>query len=522
MEESYQDHDFKIIIDRAPDSILFVNSDGLIKFVNKRVEIDFGYKSEELLNQKIEILMPDRFRMKHFSYRSEYLKDPRSRTLETATDLYGLRKNGEEFPIDVSISPLYTSSGNLFIIAAIRDITEKKILFEELIKAKEKAEESNRLKSAFLATISHELKTPLNHILGFSGIISEMSEDESIKEFSGFIHESCINLINIVEDIFQLALVEKSEITIRENGIYISDLFIELKNELQETLSESEKSNAIELEYKIDSSIITKRIVTDKSKVRQVMSHLIKNAVKFTSEGTIELEVKLLNKEILSFMIKDTGIGIPKEKQQIVFEFFRQGDDVYTREHGGIGIGLAISQKIVKAMNGEIIVESEPGKGSVFTFMLPVKFTEEEKTHISTDTLGAKLPDLAGKKILIAENDEISSDMISRMLLPTRCKILKATNGKESIEVVTKAQDIHLILMDFKMSVMDGFRATKEIRKVRKDIPIIALTDSCLQKDKEKALIAGCNDVITKPVNKSLMYKILFMYIPGIKKYISQ
>ncbi len=377
MEESYQEHEFKIIIDSAPDSILFVNSDGLIKFVNKRVETNFGYTKKELINQKIELLIPNRFRVQHSSHRNNYIENPKSRAMGTATDLYGLRKNGEEFPVDVSISPLYTNNGDLLVIAAIRDITDKKAIFEELIKAKEKAEESNRLKSAFLATISHELKTPLNHILGFSGMISEITDDKSIKEFSGFIHESCVNLINIIEDIFQLALVEKSEITIRESETGISDLFIELKNELQETLSESGKSKVIELKYKSGSSIATTRIVTDKSKVRQVMSHLIKNAVKFTNKGTIELVISL-NQGILSFMIKDTGIGIPKEKQQIIFEFFRQGNDVYTREHGGIGIGLTISQKIVKAMNGEITVESEPGQGSVFTFMLPVKLAEEE------------------------------------------------------------------------------------------------------------------------------------------------
>jgi len=376
--ESNSQCDYGVIIERAPDSILLVDKTGVIQFVNCKAEVDFGYKKEELINQKIEVLIPGRFWSKHVSYRTTYAEKPKMRRMGMLNDLYGLRKNGDEFPVDVSISPMYLQNGDVLIVTLVRDITDKRMLFDELVEAKEKAEEANRMKSAFLATVSHELRTPLNHIFGFSSLISEMSKENDIKEFSDLIHESCANLVNLIDDIFQLALVEESTIVIRENEISIIDLFLEQENELKETLLSSGKGADIELKLQIDKGLFTKKIITDKSKVRQAMSYLIKNAVKFTARGYILLQVDLLDGGVLSISLKDTGRGIPEEKLQMIFELFTQSEDGYTRDYDGLGIGLAICRRIVRAMGGEIAVESEEGKGSIFTINLPVKIAKSK------------------------------------------------------------------------------------------------------------------------------------------------
>jgi len=485
---------------------------------NKRWAQIIGYTLEELapinIDTWIKYVHPDdaeesgRLLEEHFCGKTDYYRcEARMR-----------HKNGEWIWIlDVGKVVSWTKDGKpLMMSGTHQDITERKKLWNELVISKEKAEESDRLKSAFLATMNHELRTPLNHILGLSSLIPDMTDDEEIKEFSNLINKSGTNLLNIIEDIFDLSMIEQTEITIRENEVCIRDLYVELKRQLQETLYESQKTDSINLGYKINSSLVSKRILIDKTKVMQVMLNLIKNAVKYTAQGNIGLEVSMLDKDFLLLSIKDTGIGISKEKQQIIFEFFRQGDDSDTRQHDGVGIGLAIAQKIAHAVQGQILLESELGVGSIFTFKLPIQsFIDEDQEFqdaIEKQSVKDHL-DLNGKQILIVEDDKISLDMVSKILSVSNCEILKAYNGKESLDVFADNPGIDLILMDIKMPVMDGLRATIEIRKANKDIPIIAMTAYSLLKDKKNALNAGCNDVITKPVNPSIIMNKLNKYL---------
>ncbi|MCP4295846.1 MAG: hypothetical protein GY786_09590, partial [Proteobacteria bacterium] len=244
-------------------------------------------------------------------------------------------------------------------------------------------------------------------------MIPDMTDDEGIKEFSNHIHKSGSNLLNIIEDIFNLAMIEQSEVTVRKNEVYIRDIYLELKQQLQEILTDSQKTDTINLNFKIDSEIVSRRILTDRSKVMQVMANLIKNAVKYTHRGTIGLEVHLGDEDHLMFSIHDTGIGISKDKHQLIFDFFRQGDDTHTRQHGGVGIGLAISQRIARAMGGHISVESEAGEGSVFSFILSMEPAEENslELEVSENRQAEKEQlDLSGAKVLLVEDDKTSSD----------------------------------------------------------------------------------------------------------------
>jgi PAS domain S-box-containing protein len=381
-----------------------------------------------------------------------------------------------------------------------------KKLINQLLEAKSKAEESDRLKSAFLATMNHELRTPLNHVLGFSEIIPDMTDDETIKEFSGLIHKSGSDLLNIIEDVFDLAMIEQSEIHIRQQKVSIRDLYLGLKKQLQEVLSDSNKSDHIRLEYKIDSSIVSQRIVTDRTKVMQVMLNIIKNAVKFTHDGTISLALMLEQHNQLSIKVKDTGVGMSKDTMKCIFEVFRQGDDTHTRKYEGVGIGLAISNKIAQVMGGAIKVESEPNVGSEFTFSLPVGLCENEMLHSEQENPPLVVPHLSGTKVLVVEDDTIATEILLNMLKPLKCEILCASNGREAIETMKINSDTGIVLIDLKMPVMDGFDATRAIRRDFPELPIIALTAYSLQKDKTKALAAGCNDIITKPISKEILF----------------
>lgn len=387
------------------------------------------------------------------------------------------------------------------------DVSENKQYEQKLFEAMTRAKESDTLKSAFLATMNHELRTPLNHIIGFSSMLPDMTEDASIKEFSELIHKSGLNLLSIIEDVFDLAMMDQCKINLREEEVYIRDVYLDLKKVLQETVSDSDKSNPIRLEFKIDSRTVTQKIITDKSKIMQVVSNLIKNAVKFTHRGVIALEIVMEKANNLSIIVKDTGIGIPEEKQDIIFEFFRQVDDSHTREYEGIGIGLAISQKIADAMGGEISLKSVAGEGSEFKFSFPIKIYSEE--FVDEQNIPNKLgvPDFSKKKILIVEDDPIGMEMIDNVLQATSCDVVKATNGIEALRMIFEHTTVDLVLMDLKMPVMDGFEATMQIRQQMPFLPIIALTAYSMQKDREKALQAGCNDILTKPVNRDMLFK---------------
>lgn len=405
--------------------------------------------------------------------------------------------------LSVSLIEILDSKYNLTIAS---DITESVKNKRELIHAKEKAEESDRLKSAFLATMSHELRTPLNHVIGFSEMIPDMTDDETITEFSKIINQSGSNLLNIIEDIFDLAMIEQSTIKIRQQEVFIRDIYLELKNQLQDVISESHKNESIQLDYKFDSNLATKKIITDKPKVMQVMTNIIKNAVKFTNKGRIALSLTLEKNSYLSLNIKDTGIGIPKDKIEIIFDFFRQVDDSHTRKHDGIGIGLAISQKIAIAMGGEIKVKSEPNVGSEFSYSFPINFCENEIVDSNQNPGIFITPDFSGIKVLIVEDDTVGLKMIIYMLKSSECITINASNGVEALEAIKANPDIDVILMDLKMPIMDGFEATMAIRKDFPNLPIIALTAYNLIKDKKRAFAAGCNDIITKPVDKEMLF----------------
>jgi len=498
-----------LLIDNMPIQIYWKNRDFVYKGGNLAFAEVVGLSSPKSVKGKTDL---------DFVRRPDYNEDYRRReteVMESGTPMYNheepyFRADGTRGIALTSRIPLLNNRKEVEgVLVFSIDITERKENEQELVLSKTRAEESDRLKSAFLATVSHELRTPLNHILGFSDLIPELTDDREIIEFSKYINKSGMSLLEIIDDIFNLAMIEQKPIKIRRNEVFIRDIFLELKKLLKEAVSEASKSDVIELNFNIEKGLVNQKVITDKPKIIQAVSNILKNAAKYTHRGSISLKVELYEKQMLRISVADTGIGIPEDKLHFIFDFFRQGDDSHTREYGGVGIGLALARKIADAMGAHIEVSTKVGEGSVFVFNVPVStITARMESEIVGDR-NIKLPNLHSKQILVVEDDKTSMELITILLKPLKCNVIKAWNGSEAVDVVRNNENIDLVFMDLKMPVMDGFLSTMEIRKINQDIPVVALTAHALSSEKRRALDSGCNDLITKPIKKNLLYELL-------------
>jgi PAS domain S-box-containing protein len=393
------------------------------------------------------------------------------------------------------------------LFGALFNIDSMKRNEQELVEARIQAEENNRLKSAFLATISHELRTPLNHIMGLSDLISDVTPDPDSREYATIIHRSSHHLSGMIQDIFDLALAEQAGITLRKTTVTGMEIYVEAKSTLQRILSGAGKGDAISLQFKPEPTLLETYLTIDISKVLQVLTNLFRNAVKFTSSGIIEFGFQLNLQNDLVLYVKDTGIGIPTEKFDVIFDFFRQVDDSHTRQHEGVGIGLAISKRIADAMGATLSMTSVIGEGSTFTFQVPLEHhgLDRGEDQAVTDRI-IEAPNLTGKKIILAEDDEISMNLFVKLLADSNATVLTAENGEQAIELYHNHRDVDLVLLDIKMPGIDGLTACRIMKSHGCSVPIVALTAYALPAQKELAYSAGFKSVITKPVMKKLFY----------------
>jgi len=393
------------------------------------------------------------------------------------------------------------------------DITLRKQSEMELIQAKEKAEESDRLKSAFLANMSHEIRTPMNAIIGFTQLLSDPNIAADRKEeFIKIITHNGQTLMRLIDDIIDIARIEAGQLIINIAECHLDVLLPELQKQFLEIVQILGKKN---LDIVLD--IPAEKIVcqTDSFRLRQVLSNLIDNAIKFTQDGYVEIGLRKTDDNKLLFYVRDTGIGIPEDKLSLIFSRFRQLEEADTRTYGGTGLGLTISQNLVRMLNGEIQVDSKPGEGSTFYFTLPLPVIETSKTTESTQTENLiNYKNIWKDKVfLIAEDDKYNFRIIEELLRITNVRIIHAWNGKEVLEKIKTTTKLDLILMDIRMPVMNGLIATKEIRKSLPDIKIIAQTAYANEEDKKLCIIAGCNDYISKPIDKNQLLKTIRKYL---------
>ena len=398
-------------------------------------------------------------------------------------------------------------NGKKAMLEIFVDITDRKATELELIAAKEKAEENDKLKTAFLHNISHEIRTPMNAIVGFSTLLGEPENDDNTRNsYIEQIVQSSNHLLSIISDIIDISNIEAKIVKVTRNIIDVNARVNSLCNQyLQKT-----DKDKIKFAYESAISGNDAIIITDSVKLIQILTNLINNAIKFTHKGYVKVGCVLKGTE-LEFMVADTGIGIGREHHHKIFDRFYQVENSHTRLYEGTGLGLAISRANVEILGGKIWFTSEPGKGTTFWFTIPY-----EKHLMDTQTINEKDPGKnfsfpVKKTILVAEDIDSNFHLISHYLSDVNANIIRAVNGKEAVEKFLSNQNIDLILMDIKMPLMDGYTAIKLIREQNTSVPILAQT--AYADDWKKADDIGCNGFIAKPFNKKSLIKAISEYI---------
>lgn len=377
----------------------------------------------------------------------------------------------------------------------------------DLISAKEKAEESDRLKTAFLQNISHEIRTPMNGILGFLSLLRETdlsTEDQDL--YFTLIKQSSARMLNTVTDIMDISKIEAALVQPRYTAINLNDL---TKKIITQYRNDAEQKGVELRLLQITPGDWDTRIVTDREKLNTIIAHLLRNAIKYTEYGAIELGYSLEGNSIHIY-VNDTGIGIPADRIHAIFDRFVQAEISDTRQHEGSGLGLTISKAYVEMLGGKITVESTQGKGSRFAFTIPYLPSGEGVSNREITPLPSAIPGKIKKlQVIIAEDDDLNAMYLQSILQPICSSIYLARHGEDTLAMLEQHPDTDLILMDIKMPRMDGFEATRKIRQRNNDIIIIAQTAYALAGDRETALEAGINDYITKPINKELLLELI-------------
>lgn len=389
---------------------------------------------------------------------------------------------------------------------------ERKKVEEEMRNARRKAEESDKAKTEFLANMSHEIRTPMNAIIGYVDLMLKDTVSVEHRDYLETLKDSGKLLLNLINDILDVSKIEAGQLVIEQTPTSLSEILeskeIWVKNLISKT------GNEIKIEKDIDDSIADE-VYLDSSRLQQILNNLLSNAVKFTHKGVVSFGVVLKDDETLEFYVKDSGIGINENDHTKIFEIFGQADASSTREHGGSGLGLTISKKLIELMGGKIWVESTKGKGATFLFTLPYKplLTANEKKSKSI-----KKQVVLKDKLLLVEDNLINQRLTKLILEKAGYEVLTANNGQEAVDYYKKDDSIKLIIMDIQMPVLDGLAATQVIRfheaeQQLKKTPIIALTAHAMKGDKEKCLEAGCDNYLSKPI-------MLDVLVNTIKKYI--
>lgn len=420
--------------------------------------------------------------------------------------------------LDMRSYPIFNSKGEItYIIEHLRDITAIKNIEMSLVRSKEKAEESDRLKSSFLANMSHEIRTPMNGILGFAELLRDPSlpRQEAIK-YIEIIRKSGDRMLNILNDLIDVSKIEAGETVIKNTSFNMNHLLLELYDFYKPDTEHKGLSFIYKTGLPDDEALIN----TDKNKLTEIFSNLIDNAIKFTGRGTVEIGYEHKN-DFIEFYVSDTGTGITSEQKKVIFDRFRQGSESLSRNYEGAGLGLYISKKYIEILGGQIRVEnnfysSVEGPGSKFCFTIPQIPTDQDL--INKNDTGNKKNEknhlkIAGKlKILIAEDDEPSLLFLRDLLQPMSSETMYAGSGVEAVELCMNNPGIDLVLMDIKLAKMDGYEATRQIRHFNKDVIIIAQTAFALPGDRELAIDAGCNDYLVKPIRQGDLISVLNKY----------
>ncbi len=415
----------------------------------------------------------------------------------------------EGFWLEKTKIPVRDERGVITMILGIyKDVSDAMQIENELKEARDRARESDRLKTAFLANMSHEIRTPMNGIVGFVNLLRDQDVNEDQRDvYLKQIEQSSFQLLHIVDDIIDISKIESGQLKIVNRPVRINEILDELYSSYFHRIrgeAPGEKKVDFQLQKGEPSPDFT--AVIDDSRLRQIMKNLINNAIKFTRSGTITFGYTRKGKRHIEFFVRDTGIGIPAGQLEVIFDRFgqiRKSDDPYAT---GTGLGLSISKSLVQLMGGEMWVESESGRGSVFYFTLPL--VTEETAGTAEVPVAHKSYHWKGRKILVAEDEELNWMFIREMIRKSGAEVIRAKNGQEAVEF-TRTLSPDVILMDLKMPEKDGIEATREIRIFDPGVFIIAQTAYVMADEKVQSLNAGCNQFITKPLDRTVLMELI-------------
>ncbi len=484
---------------------------GETTYMNKKFEEIYGWASNEIKTVDLffEKVYPDE------TYRKQLMNrvmadinsgDPKRMHWENSL-ITG--KDGSQRIVNSVNIPLTEQNT---MVSTVMDITELHHIQNDLKQAKEKAEESDRLKSAFLANMSHEIRTPMNGILGFAQLLKEQNlTGYQQKEYIRIIEKSGVRMLNIINDIVDISKIESGQMKVHLTETNVNDQ-LEYLHHFFKTEAEN---NGLKLFVTNNLPKNETTIVTDREKLYAILTNLIKNAIKYTNEGSIEFGCKIvqmvhepsIHESSIQFYVKDTGIGVPIDRQEAIFDRFIQADIADKMARQGAGLGLSISKAYVEMMGGKMWVESQEKVGSTFYFTLPYQPGTTEEQPIKNELLADKdvNPEdlnVSRLKIVIAEDDEASTEYMSILLQKFVKEIIKVKTGTKAVEACRNHPDIDLVLMDIKMPEMDGYEATRQIRKFNTKVRIVAQTAYALTGDENKAIEAGCDGYLSKPIKK--------------------
>ncbi len=528
-----------IVASETDNAIIIMDANGNTEYINEGFTRLYGYTLNQLIEERGNNLISSSNNPGIKDIFNKCIKDKNSISYENLSKT----KSGEKIWAQTTITPILDEFNNIKKLIAIdSNITKLKEVENEILKkneeilaqneeiltqkdelelhrnqleklvtkrtselekAKVKAEESDRLKSAFLANMSHEIRTPMNAIIGFSNLLDDPDmQDINKKELITLINHNSNTLLHLIDDIIDLSKIESGQLVIDKRNCNLNTIFNELLDLFNENKKIINKAH-IELKYTHDSENKEFSIYSDPLRLQQIISNLVSNALKFTEKGFVEFGYTIEDKpnRNIKFFVKDTGIGLTKDQQEIIFSRFTKAENDKKKLYRGAGLGLAICKNLVNLLGGDIWVESELNRGAIFYFTIPYENIPEKEIPVKEKQNQQADYNWPGKTILIAEDEKSNYQYFEMILSKTQANILHAENGIDVIEIC-KNNKIDIVLMDIKMPEMDGFEATKQIREFEKEMPIIALTAFAMENDEKMSIEAGCNAYMSKPVRK--------------------